>query len=381
MRKICVVVNSRANYGRIKSLMKAVQAHPELELQLIVGASALLYRFGEVIEIIRRDGFEPAARLHMVIEGDSPSNMAKSTGLGIIELTTILEHLQPDIVLTVADRYETLATAVSASYMNIPLAHTQGGEVTGSIDESVRHAITKLAHIHFPASKGAARNVVAMGEDKSKVFATGCPAMDLLCGIDLSLPADFFVRSGGVGSQIDTSKPYLVVLQHPVTTEYQQAEFQIEQTLAAVQRFDMQTVWMWPNVDAGSDHISKRLRMYREKNPKAPIHFVKNYAAEDYARLINNCACLIGNSSSALREGAFLGVPAVNIGNRQRGREHGENVMHAGYSADDIALAIGKQLMQGRYASSHLFGDGHAGKRIADILATVDLSIEKRLWY
>lgn len=381
MRKICVVVNSRANYGRIKSLMKEVQAHPELELQLVVGASALLYRFGEVIEIIRKDGFEPAARLHMVIEGDSPSNMAKSTGLGIIELTTIFEHLQPDIVLTVADRYETLATAVSASYMNIPLAHTQGGEVTGSIDESVRHAITKLAHIHFPASKCAAQNLIRMGEDKSKVFASGCPAMDLLCGIDLSLPVDFFTRGGGVGSQIDASKPYLVVLQHPVTTEYQQAEFQIEQTLMAVECIGIQTIWLWPNVDAGSDHISKRLRVFRERNPRAPVHFVKNYPAEDYARLINNCACLIGNSSSAIREGAFLGVPAVNIGNRQRGREHADNVMHAGYSADDIAAKIRQQLARGRYNPSYLFGDGQAGKHIADILARVDLSIEKRLCY
>lgn len=381
MRKICVVVHSRANYGRIKSLMKEVQAHPELKLQLVVGASALLYRFGEVIEIIRKDGFEPTARLHMVIEGDSPSNMAKSTGLGIIELTTIFEHLQPDIVLTVADRYETLATAVSASYMNIPLAHTQGGEMTGSIDESVRHAITKLAHIHFPASKGAAQNLIRMGEDKSKVFETGCPAMDLLCGIDLSLPSDFFARGGGVGPRIDASTPYLVVLQHPVTTEYERAEFQIEQTLMAVQRIAMQTIWLWPNVDAGSDHISKRLRMFRENNPQAQVHFVKNYPAEDYARLINNCACLIGNSSSAIREGAFLGVPAVNIGNRQRGREHGDNVVHAEYSTDDIAAKISEQLTHGRYKSSGLFGDGQAGKRIADILAKVDLSIQKRLCY
>jgi UDP-hydrolysing UDP-N-acetyl-D-glucosamine 2-epimerase len=381
MRKICVVVNSRANYGRIKTVMRAVQAHSELELQTVVGASALLYRFGNVIEIMRADGFEPAGTCHMVIEGDTPATMAKSTGLGIIELSTLFQHLAPDVVLTVADRYETLATAVASSYMNVPLAHTQGGEVTGSIDESVRHAITKLSHIHFPATQRAAENLVRMGEDPSTVHLTGCPAMDLLVDVDLSLPTNFFNRSGGVGPQLDSTRPYIVVLQHPVTTEYGQGGAQIEETLTAIHRIAIQTVWLWPNVDAGSDDISKRLRMYREKHPAAPLHFFRNFPPEDYARLIRNCACLVGNSSSALREGSFLGVPSVNIGNRQRGREHGMNVIHATSSADSIESAVRKQLSHGPYAPSHIFGSGNAGSRIAAILATTEISIDKRLHY
>lgn len=381
MRKICVVVNSRANYGRIKSLMRAVQSHPGLELQTVVGASALLYRFGNVVDIMRSDGFEPAGACHMVIEGDTPATMAKSTGLGIIELSTMFENLSPDVVLTVADRYETLATAVASSYMNIPLAHTQGGEVTGSIDESVRHAITKLAHIHFPATKRAAENLVRMGEDPSSVHLTGCPAMDLLVDTDLSLPPNFFNRSGGVGPQLESVHPYIVVLQHPVTTEYGQGGAQIEETLTAIHRIEMQTVWLWPNVDAGSDDISKRLRMYRERHPAAPLHFFRNFPPEDYARLIRNCACLVGNSSSALREGSFLGVPSVNIGNRQRGREHGENVIHASSDADTIEAAIRLQLSHGRYPPSHIFGSGDAGSRIAAILATSEIAIDKRLHY
>ena len=156
MRNVCVVVNSRANYGRIKSFMYHAQRSKVLDLQLIVGASALLYRFGSAIEVIKKDGFEPNAIVHSILEGETPTTMAKSTGLGIVELATHFENLKPDIVLTVADRFETLATAVASSYMNITLAHTQGGEVTGSIDESVRHAITKLAHIHFPATERAA---------------------------------------------------------------------------------------------------------------------------------------------------------------------------------------------------------------------------------
>ena len=381
MRKVCIVVNSRANYGRIKSVMRAVRRHPDLELQLVVGASALLYRFGSAIDVIRADGFEPVATCHMVIEGNTPATMAKSTGLGIVELTTIFENLKPDIVLTVADRYETLATAVSASYMNIPLAHTQGGEVTGSIDESVRHAITKFAHIHFPASQLAADYLRRMGEDPDKIFLTGCPAMDLLVDIDLSLTDDFFANAGGVGPKLDAGMPYLVVLQHPVTTEYGQGNEQIEATLQAVHRTDRQTVWLWPNVDAGSDDISKRLRMFRERNANAPIHFFRNFSPEEYARLINNCGCLIGNSSSAIREGAFLGVPAVNIGTRQRGREHAANVMHVDSETEAIEASIAVQLEHGRYPRSELFGTGNAGIRIADRLASVDPSIVKRLHY
>ncbi|HEX3178536.1 MAG TPA: UDP-N-acetylglucosamine 2-epimerase [Methylomirabilota bacterium] len=380
-RKICVVVNSRANYGRIKSVLTAVQARPDLELQLILGASALLYRFGNVRQIIEQDGFTPAATVYTIVEGETPTTMAKSTGLAILELATLFENLKPDIVLTVADRFETMATAVAASYMNIPLAHTQGGEVTGSIDESVRHAVTKLAHLHFPATELAAENVIRMGEDPAAVFCTGCPSIDIVATLDLSLPRDIFKRYLGVGSEIDQTRPYLVVLQHPVTTEYGRGFEQINETLEAVTASGMQTVWLWPNVDAGSDDISKGLRMYREKHHPKNLHFYRNFAVEDYARLIDNAACVVGNSSSALREGAFLGVPAVDIGTRQQGREHGPNVMHADYRADDILEAIGKQVAHGKYERSTLFGDGSAGKRIADVLATAPLSVQKRLAY
>ncbi len=218
VRKICIVVNSRANYARIKSVMRAVQRHNRLELQLVVGASALLYRYGNVVEQIRADGFEPAAVVYSIVEGENPTTMAKSTGMGIIELSTQFENLCPDIVLTVADRFETMATAIAASYMNIPLAHTQGGEVTGSIDESVRHAITKLAHVHFPATEQARDNVVRMGEDPATVHLTGCPAIDLLVDNDLSLDPDVFGHGKGVGPSVDPGAPYLMVLQHPVTS-------------------------------------------------------------------------------------------------------------------------------------------------------------------
>lgn len=380
-KKICVVVFSRANYGRIKSVLRAVHEHPDLELQLVLGASALLQRFGDVKSVIENDGFKPAAMVHTIVEGETPTTMAKSTGLGVIELATQFENLKPDVVLTVADRFETIATAIAASYMNIPVAHTQGGEVTGSIDEGVRHAVTKLSHIHFPATQRAHDFVVRMGEHPDTVHLTGCPAIDLVADLDLSLPHDLFVRYKGVGIDIDPGKPYLVVLQHPVTTEYGRGFEQINETLEAVRAIDMQTVWLWPNVDAGSDDVSKGLRIAREQGKAQKIHFYRNFTPEDYARLINNAACLAGNSSSALREGAFLGVPAVNIGTRQGGREHGHNVVHAPYEREAIERVIRSQLAHGRYSRDFMFGDGNAGKGIADVLARADIKIQKRLAY
>ena len=380
-RKICVVINSRANYARIKSVMRAIQEHPDLELKTIVGASALLYRFGHVVDVIRKDGFEPAAKVYSIVEGENPTTMAKSTGMAIMDLSTQFENLRPDVVLTVADRFETIATAIAASYMNIPVAHTQGGEVTGSIDESVRHAVTKLAHVHFPATERAADYLLRMGEEPGRVHLTGCPAIDLIANLDLSLPGDLFESNRGVGAKLDTNQPYLVVLQHPVTTEFGQGFEQIQETLAAVLALDVQTAWLWPNVDAGSDDVSKGLRQHRERVGDGKLHFYRNFSPEDYARLIANAACLIGNSSSGLREGAFLGTPTVNIGTRQSDREHGPNVIHADHNRTDIEAKARAQMAHGLYGRSTMFGEGEAGQKIANILACAEVNVQKRLTY
>lgn len=380
-RRVCFVVNSRANYGRIKSVLLAIREMPKLELLILVGASALLHRFGEVHKILEIDGFSPHAKVYSILEGETPTTMAKSTGIAIMELSSLFENMKPNIVVTVADRFETMATAVAASYMNITLAHTQGGEVTGSIDESVRHAVTKLSHIHFPATEQAAEYLIRMGEDPATVYCTGCPSIDIVANIDLTMPEDLFKRYRGVGPGLDQKKPYIVVLQHPVTTEYGQGFRQINETLMAIANIGIQTVWLWPNVDAGSDEVSKGLRMFREKHNPDHIHFYRNFSPEDYARLIYNSACLIGNSSSGLREGSYLGVPSVNIGTRQSGREHGINVVHVDHDAKEIETAIRRQMENGRYERSTLFGDGKSGKRIAKILSETELNIQKQLYY
>lgn len=384
MRKVCVVIGSRANYSSIKSVMSAVRAHPDLQLQLIVGASALLDRFGSVVDVIEQDGFTPDAKVTMIVEGETPATMAKSTGLGLLELPTVFEILKPDVVISVGDRFETMATAVAAAYMNIAVAHTMGGEVSGTIDESIRHAVTKLAHIHFPANRLAADRIVRMGEDPSTVHVVGCPRIDLVAEIlktGARLGSTEFLEREGAGAQIRLDEPFLLVSQHPVTTEYGTGEAQIVETLMALEALKMPTIMLWPNADAGSEDISRGMRKFREHHRPEYIRFYKNFPIATYVQLMASCACAIGNSSAPLREGSFIGVPTVNVGTRQTGRDRGANVVDVGCDRNEIVRAVKAQIAHGRYPSDSLYGDGGAGRRIADVLAHAPIRLQKRLHY
>ena len=382
-RKICVVVTARPSYSRIRTALRAIEQHPQLELQLVVAASALLERYGNAIQAIERDGFPIKARVYMVVEGENLVTSAKSTGLGLVELATVFDNLSPDAVVTIADRYETLANAVAASYMNIPVVHVQGGEVTGSIDEKVRHAVTKLSNLHLVSTKVAAERVLKLGEEPDTVVVTGCPSIDIAAEVAARPALDFdpFVKYGGVGPQTDLSKGYLVVMQHPVTTEYEESRHQVEETLYAVTAIGLPVLWFWPNVDAGSDGTSKGIRVFREREKPENLHLFRNMFPEDFLRVLVHSTAIVGNSSVAIRECSFLGVPAVNIGSRQLGRERGNNVIDVPHDRTAIAAAIGEHMRRGRPAADHLYGDGRAGERIADCLATAPLKIEKRLTY
>jgi UDP-hydrolysing UDP-N-acetyl-D-glucosamine 2-epimerase len=383
VRKVCVVVTARPSYARIKTALAAIAAHPELELQLVVAASALLERYGEAIHVIERDGFEVSARVYMVLEGENLVTSAKTTGLGLVELTTVLDNLGPDIVVTVGDRYETLATAAAGAYMNIPVAHVQGGEISGSIDERVRHAVTKLSDVHLVSTERARDYVIRMGENPDHVFLTGGPDIDLAAAIaaEPELDLDLFDEYGGVGERFPLDDGYLVVAQHPVTTEYEQALNHVTETLYAVDSLGLPALWFWPNVDAGSDGTSKGIRMFRERERPGLMHFFRNMPPESFLRLVLGSQAVVGNSSMAIRECSFLGVPAVDIGDRQAGRERGANVVNVPYDRQAIADAVRRQIDNGRYPSEHIYGDGRAGERIAEVLATCPLTIEKRLWY
>ncbi|ESU20792.1 UDP-N-acetylglucosamine 2-epimerase [Flavobacterium cauense R2A-7] len=382
-RKIAVVITARPSYSRVKTVLTSIQKHPELELQLIIAASALLDRYGSAVNYIEKDGFEIAARVFNVLEGENLTAAAKTTGIGILELSTVFDNLKPDIVVTVADRFETMATAIAASYMNIPLAHIQGGEVTGNIDEKVRHSITKLADYHFVASEGAKERVIKLGEDPAMVFNTGCPSIDLAKEIKSStkLPFNPYEKYGGVGAQPDLSKGYLVVMQHPVTTEYKDSRKHIEATLEAVYKLNKPTLWFWPNVDAGADGTSTGIRAFREQHQLPQVHFFKNMEGKDFLELLKHSDCLIGNSSVGIRECAYLGVPVVNIGSRQNKRDRGNNVIDVDYCQDAIENAILQSSEKGVALSSSLYGNGNAGEEIASLLTTLPLQFHKTIMY
>lgn len=381
-RKICVVINSRANYARIKSFLKESKKNKNLDVSIILGASAVLHRFGGIQKQIHADGFKSAFTVNTIVEGDEPVNMAKSTALGLIELCNAFKILKPNVVVVIADRFENLSVAIAASYMNICVAHTQGGEVTGSIDESVRHAITKLSHIHFATTKRSQKFLINMGENKNKIFLTGCPSIDL---IKKKTYLKKSILEKGVGSKLDINKKYIVILFHPVTTEYSTIDTQIDKLIKAMkiisQTTTYQFIWLWPNIDSGSEKISSKLRIFREHNKKIKLRLMINLSPEDYLCLLNNSSCLVGNSSSGIRECGYLGLPVVNIGSRQANRERDKNVLDVEHNVKEIVSAVLKQSKKKKFKISKIYGAGNSGKKISNILSKVDLSIEKKLNY
>lgn len=383
MKRICVVVTARASYARVKSVLRAIDESSELELFLVVSASLLLEKYGNAVDVIEKEGFRVDKKVYMVVEGENPTTMAKTVGIGIMELATIFDNSKPDIVISIADRYETISTAIAASYLNIPVAHVQGGEVTGSIDEKVRHAVTKFSSLHFVSNESAANRVKLMGEDPETVFITGCPSIDLakevMDNYDFMNTDFMFSKYGGVGDTVDIDKDFIIAMQHPVTTEFSDAHLHMEETLDAIYESKMPALIFWPNVDAGSDSISKSIRKFRELRDLKDIHFYKNFEPRDFYALLLKSKCLIGNSSVGIRECSFLGVPVVNVGNRQRGRDQGPNVINVGYSRNEIQKALISHLQNtSRYPISNLYGDGGAGKKIAHILETTTPCVEKK---
>ena len=382
-RKICVVITARASYSRIKSAMVAIEKHSDLCLQVVITASALLDKYGNIEQYLKNDNINVTSKVYMVIEGENLASMAKTTGTGINELASIFDNIKPDVVVTVADRYETISTAIAASFMQIPLVHIQGGEVTGNIDEKVRHAVTKLADFHFVSTKLAKSRVIKLGEDSSRVFLTGCPSIDIAEHIvqNGSLDFDPISKYGGVGPGININNGYIVVLQHPVTDEYELAGDQISKTLSAIYDSCYPCFWFWPNIDAGSNTLSNVIRAFREENDIKNIHFFKSMSPEDFLKLIHNSKMIVGNSSVAIRECSYLGVPAVNIGSRQSGREYSDNVVNVNYDIKEIKTAIKVLWDSNEKKSSNLYGHSGAGNKIAELLSTIELTTIKKLAY
>lgn len=378
-RKVCFIITSGIHFGRNKHVLEEIKNHPEMELQLIVGGSALLSHYSDVLSNMAAEGFIPDAKIYMTLEGGNPIAMAKTAGFGIAEFATAFDNLRPDIVVVRGDRYEVLSAAVAAAYMNIPVAHIEGGDVTGTIDESVRHAITKMAHIHFATNEDSKKRILKMGEHPDYVFMVGSPELEFVAKNNFVLTNDF-INELGVGDTIDVSKPYIVVMQHSVTTEVGKNRKNVEETLHAVYELGIPTIWFWPNVDAGTDEVSKAIRVFREMNDPAHMRFIKYIPPNKFVSLLKGAKCLVGNSSAGIKEASFLGVPVVNIGTRQNKRLRGENVVDVPYDREKIKMAIDAQIQHGPYTRSGMYYKESTSKEIAQILSAIKLYTQKEFF-
>ncbi len=378
-RRICFPITSRAYYGRSQLLIKKLHAHPDIELELMLGGSILLDKYSRhIADDIEAGGFTIAASLFNVIEGGNHVAMAKTACLTALEFTNGLHAIDPDVVIICGDRFEQLAVAMAAAYLNKTIAHIEGGDLSGNIDESVRHAITKLAHIHFVTNADAERRVRAMGEDPKYVFNTGSLDVELASRVDASITTDL-LNSYGVGHSVDVTRPFLTVIQHPVTTEADNRRH-LETTFRAVSALDMPAIWFWPNPDAGTGEMAETLRHVREHHEAATerMRFITNVPADQFVSLLKLTACVVGNSSAGIKECSYLGTPVVNIGARQQGRLNADNVVHVGYDADAICHAVRTQLRHGRYGASEIYYRPDASQSIVDVLVTAELYTQKR---
>lgn len=355
--------------------MNALKKDSTIQLDLILGASAVVRKFGNLEEQIISDGFEITQKCDFLLSEQTPLNMAQACGLGMISISTALENLKPDCLVIIGDRYEMMAATLSAAFMNITILHTMGGEVTGTIDESNRHAITKYANYHFVANEDAKTRVIKLGEVSENVFNIGCPRNDMIREVleGLRFEERFSVGSKserlGVGADIDfETEPFVIFSYHPITTEFDQTFSDYSLIVDAVNQVGLKVLALWPNADAGSDIISQIIRKQRENKELKNFRFYRNLDLPDYIACMSKAKCIIGNSSSGIRDGSFIGTPCVDIGTRQNRRLKGQNTISVPVDKGKILQAIRQQVAVGKYEADTIYGDGHASRRFCEIL-------------
>ncbi len=382
MRRICVVTGTRAEYGLLRPVMRAIQRSAELELVLIVAGMHLSHEFGDTYRDIESDGFHADARVDMTFSGDSHAAMAKAIGVGIYGMAQAIESLDPKVVLVLGDRTEAFAGAVAGAGSNKIVAHIHGGEVTrGGLDESLRHAITKLAHIHFVATEGSRQRVLWMGEPAENVFLTGAPGLDSILNQSLYDSAELSRRLG-----IRLRQPRILLVQHSVSTLADTAGSEMAESLAALGKLGHQTIVIYPNCDVGGRRVIDQLREFGA----APwLHVFQNLDHTTYLSLLAGVDVLVGNSSSGIIEAPALHVPVVNIGPRQQGREHSAGILDVAAEREAIRKAIEVALGDSGFRrrvreSTSVYGDGQASRRIVEVLASLQAPsrlLQKQLTY
>ena len=371
MRKICCVTGTRADYPRVRSVLKKIKDNPNLELDIIVTGSHLLKEYGFSYKEIIQDGFKISKKVNM-FKGDfnTPLGMAQASARCTNGIAKALDEINPDLVLLTVDRVETLAAATAASLMNFPIAHIQGGEITGTIDEVLRHAITKLSHIHFPATEDAKNRILKLGENPKLIFQTGCPYIDELHNYEFKSKKQLSQKYN-----INYDKDWVVFTQHSVTTEHGNALQQVKTTINSLKNYpNIEIVCFFSNTDAGGKEIIE------ENQKQNNFNIISNMLSNDFASLMKVAKFMIGNSSAGIREAPTFGLPAINIGTRQKGRLRAINVIDVNHDHKEITKAIEQCLTDNYFLNSlkkikNPYGEGNSASKIVEILSTLDLNI------
>jgi UDP-N-acetylglucosamine 2-epimerase (non-hydrolysing)/GDP/UDP-N,N'-diacetylbacillosamine 2-epimerase (hydrolysing) len=377
VRTLAVVTVARSDYGIYLPILRAIQARDDLRLHLIVSGAHLSPEFGMTVQAIEADGFDVSDRVEMLVSSDTPEGTAASMGLGLIGFSRVFQRARPDMLVVLGDRFEMFAAALAALPFVIPVAHIHGGEVThGAMDDALRHAMTKLSHLHFVSTAEYARRVAQLGEDPWRVLVSGAPGLDHLRTLPLLSPAEIESRFG-----ITTSPPPLLVTFHPVTLEPGQAEAQARELLNALERAGLPMIFTQPNADAGGRLIGSLIDGFVASHPLA--RRVDNLGTAGYFSLMRVAAAMVGNSSSGIIEAASFELPVVNVGSRQGGRVRAANVIDVGNAGDAILAAIRKAVdpafRAGLSGLVNPYGDGQASTAIVERLRTVALDERLRV--
>lgn len=381
---ISFYIGSRANFTSALPMLLAFNKKANYKTSIVLASAGVLAKAGELESIIVSHGLSIDYKLNTTISGDGLDVMSQSAGLGLLSFPSVLNDLMPDAVVAIGDRFDVLPWVISASYMNIPIIHTMGGELSGTIDEKIRHAISKLADYHFVANQDALNRLIKMGESADRVFNVGCPRIDYVKNIldnqmltPLPKLTDICSLYKGVGAELNNDEDFLLVSYHPVTTEYNTTSNAMKNLLRALDYINIQTILLWPNIDAGSDMVSKEIRVFRETKNPSWLHVFKNLPPEIYIQLMSRCKALIGNSSSAVREGEYISTPSLNIGSRQNARLRGSNIIDCDDSIESIKIGIDQVFSLSNLKSDYLYGRGDSANNIVDIIDGLQLLCSK----
>jgi len=371
MREIAVVTVARSDFGIYLPLLRAVRAHPDLCLRILVSGMHLSPEFGLTVQEIEKAGFEVFERIESLVSSDTPAAVAKSIGLGIQGFAQVFSRYRPDILVLLGDRFDMLPAGLAILPFHVPVAHIHGGEATeGSIDEAIRHCLTKLSHLHFASTDYYARRVIQLGEEPWRVTVSGALGLDAIREAKLENPTDVAERFG-----FSLESPMALITFHSVTLEHEQTERHFSALLDALDLPGLQCLFTYPNADTSGREIIQQIDRFcaRRKSSKAVV----SAGPQGYLSLLNTVSVMVGNSSSGIIEAASFKLPVVNIGRRQRGRVHAENVLDCGEDTREIKAALTRALdsafRAGLAKLSNPYGDGHAAERIVERLASVPL--------